>query len=72
MSVAWSGTFTGGRSVAEQALVNGTAGLVVRHEAGVPIAVLAFTAAGGRVAELDIHADPTRLGPISISDVVDG
>jgi RNA polymerase sigma-70 factor (ECF subfamily) len=42
------------------ALVNGTAGLV-SMSAGRPIAVLAMTVRGGRIAEIDILADRDRV-----------
>lgn len=66
-------TFRGADSVARQAmafsaraefarlaLVNGAAGLVVARD-GKPIAVMAMTVVDGRIAELDIIAEPTRL-----------
>jgi RNA polymerase sigma-70 factor (ECF subfamily) len=46
---------------ARPALINGTAGLVVATE-DEPIAVMAFTVVNDKIAELDIYADPTRLG----------
>ncbi|MBF6452918.1 RNA polymerase subunit sigma-70 [Nocardia cyriacigeorgica] len=45
---------------ARPALVNGAAGLVAASH-GQPLAVLAFTVAGGTIAELDIFADRERL-----------
>jgi RNA polymerase sigma-70 factor (ECF subfamily) len=53
--------FAAGAALIRPALVNGAAGLVVDTADG-PLAVLAFTVAAGRVAELDIYADPARLG----------
>lgn len=45
---------------ARPALVNGNAGLiVVPHEK--PIAVVGFVIAGGRIAEIDLVADPAKL-----------
>jgi RNA polymerase sigma factor (sigma-70 family) len=52
---------TGMAPFARHALVNGTAGLVVVPPSGRPIAVLGFTIAGGRVAELDLIVDPEKL-----------
>jgi RNA polymerase sigma-70 factor (ECF subfamily) len=42
------------------ALVNGAAGLVVATR-GQLLAVLAFTVVQGKIAELDVFADPYRL-----------
>jgi ketosteroid isomerase-like protein len=63
----------GARAVAEQALtfsrlspfvrpalVNGAAGVVVAPE-GRPFAVMGFTVTRGKIVEIDILADPTRL-----------
>ena len=44
----------------QAALVNGAAGAVVTV-GGQPFAVMAFTVSGGRIAEIDILADPERL-----------
>jgi len=45
---------------ARPAIVNGNAGvIVVPHEK--PIAVVGFVIAGGRIAEIDLVADPTKL-----------
>ena len=46
---------------ARPAIVNGTAGLIVVPRER-PIAVLGFTIAGGRIVELDLVADPDKLG----------
>jgi RNA polymerase sigma-70 factor (ECF subfamily) len=68
----------GARNVARQALafsrlgghalpaiINGAAGLVVtRH--GRPWSILAFTVCSGRIAEIDIVADPERLQQIGV------
>jgi RNA polymerase sigma-70 factor (ECF subfamily) len=69
-----SRTVRGAAAVAEQALgfarraryarlarVNGATGLVAAAGPDRPIAVLGFTVAGGRIAEIDILADPVRL-----------
>ena len=42
------------------ALVNGAAGVVITLR-GRPHAVMAFTVAGGRIAEIDVVADPERV-----------
>ncbi|WP_017596634.1 sigma-70 family RNA polymerase sigma factor [Nocardiopsis potens] len=52
---------------ARPALVNGAAGLVDLVD-GRPRAVLGFTIVDGRIAELDIIADPEHLARIDLSD----
>jgi RNA polymerase sigma factor (sigma-70 family) len=51
---------------ARPALVNGAAGLVVAP-AGRPFAVIGFTVARGRIAEMDILADPKRLAELDLT-----
>jgi RNA polymerase sigma-70 factor (ECF subfamily) len=48
------------------ALVNGAAGAVVAP-GGRPFAVMAFAVSGGRIAEIDILADPERLRELELS-----
>jgi RNA polymerase sigma factor (sigma-70 family) len=55
---------------AQPALVNGAAGLVVAP-GGRPFAVIGFTVASGKIAEIDILADPTRLRELDLT-VLDG
>lgn len=43
------------------ALVNGTAGLVSWDAGGEPFSVMGFTVRAGRIAEIDVLADPERL-----------
>jgi RNA polymerase sigma factor (sigma-70 family) len=50
-------------------LVNGNIGVVSRLPDGRVLSVLAFTVAEGRVVEIDILADPERLGRLDLSDV---
>jgi RNA polymerase sigma-70 factor (ECF subfamily) len=50
----------------EHALVNGAPGLVV-FAGGQPASVLGFTVARGKIIEIDILADPVRLGRLSLS-----
>jgi RNA polymerase sigma factor (sigma-70 family) len=60
---------TGARAVARfarPALVNGAAGLVVAPR-GRPIAVAGFTVAHGRIAEIDVLADPARLRQLDLT-----
>jgi RNA polymerase sigma factor (sigma-70 family) len=51
---------------ARPVLVNGAAGLVAAPQ-GRPASVLGFTVAGGMVAEIDILADPVRLGQLDLA-----
>jgi len=46
---------------ARPAIVNGTAGVIVVPGQR-PIAVVGFTISGGRIAEIDVIADPAKLG----------
>ena len=57
----------GGRlaGFARPAVVNGTAGLIVAPR-GRPFAVVAFTVAEGRINEIDVIADPTKLRRLSL------
>ncbi len=47
--------------LARPAIVNGAAGAVVAPH-GKPIAVVGFTVSGGRIVEIDVIADPAKLG----------
>jgi hypothetical protein len=46
--------------------VNGAAGLVVAP-GGRPFAVIGFTVARGRIAEIDILADPARVRELDLT-----
>ena len=72
----------GARAVAERAmafrhlgetstpiLVNGIPGAVAWAPDGSPFAVVAMTVKGGRIVELDVLADPDRLGRLDLSVV---
>jgi RNA polymerase sigma factor (sigma-70 family) len=48
-------------------LVNGNVGIVSRLLDGRVFSVIGFTVAGGRVVEMDILADPERLGRLDLS-----
>jgi hypothetical protein len=52
-------------------LVNGNIGLVSRRPDGRPFSVLGFTIAGGKIVEMDILADPDRLGRLDLP-AIDG
>ena len=49
-----------------RALVNGTAGIVTIRN-GRPFALVGFTIQGGKIAELDILADPERLAKLDLT-----
>ncbi|NBH07628.1 RNA polymerase subunit sigma-70, partial [Amycolatopsis sp. SID8362] len=55
-----------GGGVVHRALVNGAAGVVATRD-GRPFSVLGFTVAGGRIVEIDILADPERLGRLDLA-----
>lgn len=48
------------------ALVNGAAGIVNMRD-GLPVSVMGFTIAGGRIVAIDILADPARLQNLDVS-----
>jgi RNA polymerase sigma-70 factor (ECF subfamily) len=50
-------------------LVNGNIGIVSRLPDGRVLSVLGFTVAGGKVVEIDILADPERLGRLDLSAI---
>ena len=52
--------------MAQPALVNGAAGVVMTAE-GRPFAVVAFTVRQGKIAEIDILGDPARLGRLDLA-----
>ena len=51
----------------QPALVNGAAGLIVRMN-GRPLSVIAFTVVGGRIAEIDVLADPARVRQLDLPE----
>jgi RNA polymerase sigma-70 factor (ECF subfamily) len=50
--------------------VNGAAGFVVAPR-GRPVAVAGFTVAHGRIVEIDLLADPARLGELDLTALDD-
>jgi RNA polymerase sigma-70 factor (ECF subfamily) len=48
-------------------LVNGSLGFVARRSDGRVFAVIGFTITGGKIVEMDILADPERLGRLDLS-----
>ncbi|NDU71736.1 sigma-70 family RNA polymerase sigma factor [Actinomadura sp. DSM 109109] len=57
-------------ATAHPALINGLAGLVNTVD-GTPISVMSFTVAGGRIAAIDILADPERLARLDLASTAD-
>ena len=55
----------------EVVLVNGNVGVLTRLPDGRVFSVLGFTVADGRVAEIDILADPERLARLDLSAIED-
>jgi RNA polymerase sigma factor (sigma-70 family) len=58
-------TFSGAGWLAQPALVNGAAGVVVSR-GGRPFSVIGFTVRRGRIVAIDILADPTRLRQLDL------
>ena len=54
----------------ELALVNGAAGVVAAVR-GRPVSVLGFTVRGGKIAQIDILADPARLRQLDLAHLDD-
>ena len=50
-------------------LVNGNIGVMTRLPDGRLFSVIGFTIAGGKVVEMDILADPDRLGRLDLSAI---
>ena len=50
-------------------LVNGNVGLLERRPDGRVFAVIGFTIANGRIAEMNILADPDRLSRLDLSAI---
>jgi RNA polymerase sigma factor (sigma-70 family) len=64
-------TFAPLARIARPALVNGAAGFVVAREGHAPLAVAGFTVADGRIVEIDLLADPMRLGAVDLTALDD-
>jgi hypothetical protein len=64
-------TFAPLARIARPALVNGAAGFVVAREGHAPLAVAGFTVADGRIVEIDLLADPMRLGAVDLTALED-
>jgi RNA polymerase sigma-70 factor (ECF subfamily) len=53
------------------ALVNGAAGVVVTAD-GLPVTVIGFTIADGKIVEIDAISDPQRLPTIAAAFLANG
>jgi RNA polymerase sigma-70 factor (ECF subfamily) len=67
--VAQAATFSNLASSSQVVLVNGNIGVLARRPDGNLVAVIGFTIAGGKVVEIDILADPDRLGRLDLSAI---
>jgi RNA polymerase sigma-70 factor (ECF subfamily) len=64
-------TFSRLAEFARPALVNGAPGIVSWLPGGRPLAVMGFTVARGKIIEIDILADPARLGQLDLAALDD-
>jgi RNA polymerase sigma factor (sigma-70 family) len=69
-AAAVAGTFSGRARTAQLALVNGAVG-AVWAPGGQPRVVFGFTIAGGKIAEIDLLADPERLRQLELTILKD-
>ena len=60
-----AGTFSGRAAAARPALIDGAAG-AVWAQGGQTRVVFAFTITGGKVAAIEMIADPERLGRLEV------
>jgi hypothetical protein len=67
--VATSAQFFSTTRVAHLATVDGAAGFVAT-EAGMPVAVLAFTIVDGRITAIDALVDPPRIAGLGLEAFV--
>ena len=65
-AAAVAGTFSGRERGAQPALINGAAG-AVRAPGGRPRVVFTFTIARGRIAAIELVADPERLRNLDLA-----
>jgi RNA polymerase sigma-70 factor (ECF subfamily) len=68
-AVATSARMFGAKRVPHPAIVDGAAGFVAT-EAGVPVAVLAFTIHDGRISAIDALGDPARLAGLDLEAIL--
>jgi len=65
-AAAVAGTFSGRARVAQLALVNGAAG-AVWAPGGRPRVVFGFSITGGKIVEIELIAEPGRLGQLDLA-----
>jgi len=65
-AAAVAGTFSGRARAAQPAIVNGAVGLVWAPN-GRPRVAFGFTIVGGKIVEIDLVADPERLGQLDLA-----
>jgi RNA polymerase sigma factor (sigma-70 family) len=65
-AVGLAASYRRAATFAHAALVGGSAGIVVTAEDGQPASVMAFTFAAGKITEIYILADRSRLGQLSV------
>jgi RNA polymerase sigma factor (sigma-70 family) len=70
-AVARQARFGAAGRVAHPAIVDGGPGLVATED-GAPVAVLAFTVAGGRITGIDALGDPPRIAALGLDAVLAG
>jgi RNA polymerase sigma factor (sigma-70 family) len=70
-AVAGRATFSSGKRVAHPAIIDGAAGFIAT-EAGVPVAVLAFTVEDGRIVAIDALAGAERLAGLDLEAITSG
>jgi RNA polymerase sigma-70 factor (ECF subfamily) len=63
-------TFAAGAPFARPARVNGAAGVVIARD-GRPLSVMGFVVRNGRIAAIDVLADPVRLGELDLAPWLD-
>ena len=66
---AQAATFSRSGLANQLVLVNGHLGFVSRRSDRRVFAVIGFTIAGGKIVEMDILADPERLGRLDLSAI---
>jgi RNA polymerase sigma-70 factor (ECF subfamily) len=61
--------FSGAGWLAQPALVNGVPGVVVNRH-GRPASIVSFTIKGGKIVAIDILADPARVRPLDLTELL--
>jgi hypothetical protein len=61
--------FSGAGWLAQPVLVNGVPGVVVNRH-GRPASIVGFTIEGGKIVAIDILADPARVRPLDLAELL--